>query len=39
MTTSILASFTICGILRINLAQVPQNAYPFVVLVIGLENM
>ncbi|KAF2717551.1 hypothetical protein K431DRAFT_209105, partial [Polychaeton citri CBS 116435] len=39
LTTSILASFTICGVLDINLASIPQNAYPFVVLVVGLENM
>lgn len=39
MTCSILASFTICGMLKINLSMIPQNAYPFVVLVIGLENM
>lgn len=39
MTTSILASFTICDLLQINLAQIPQEAYPFVVLVIGLENI
>ncbi|KAF1356822.1 sterol-sensing domain of SREBP cleavage-activation-domain-containing protein, partial [Delphinella strobiligena] len=39
ITTSVLASFTICGVLGINLAQIPQEAYPFVVLVIGLENI
>lgn len=39
MTCSVLAAFTICGILNINLSMIPQNAYPFVVLVIGLENM
>ncbi|KAH9827105.1 Sterol-sensing domain of SREBP cleavage-activation [Teratosphaeria destructans] len=39
VTCSILSSFTICGILKINLSMIPQNAYPFVVLVIGLENM
>lgn len=39
ITTSIVASFTICGLLGINLAQIPQEAYPFVVLVIGLENI
>lgn len=39
MTCSILASFTICGILKINLSMVPQNAYPFVVLVLGVENI
>lgn len=39
MTCSVLAAFTICNILKINLSMIPQNAYPFVVLVIGLENM
>lgn len=39
MTFSILASFTICGMLKINLSQIPQNAYPFIVLVLGIENM
>lgn len=39
MTCSILSSFTICGILHINLAVIPQNAYPFVVLVLGVENV
>lgn len=39
MTTSILASFTICGILKINLDQIPPEAYPLVVLTIGLENI
>ena len=39
ITISILASITICNLLNINLAQLPQEAYPFVVLVIGLENM
>ena len=39
ITSSILASFTVCGLLGINLAQIPREAYPFVVLVIGLENI
>jgi WD40 repeat protein len=39
ITISIVASFTICGFLRIDLAHIPQEAYPFVVFVIGLENM
>ncbi|KAF2089130.1 hypothetical protein K490DRAFT_38359 [Saccharata proteae CBS 121410] len=39
MFISICASFTICGILKVNLSSVPGEAYPFVVLVIGLENM
>lgn len=36
---SILASFSICGALKIDLAMMPREAYPFVILVIGLENM
>ena len=39
ITISVLASITICGLLKINLTQIPQEAYPFVVLAIGLENM
>lgn len=35
LTTSVLASVTICGALDINLASIPQNAYPFVVLVVS----
>lgn len=36
---SITASFSLCGLLEIDLARVPDAAYPFVVLVMGLENM
>jgi hypothetical protein len=36
---SITASFSVCGLLKIDLARVPDAAYPFVVLVMGLENM
>ncbi|KAF2668086.1 hypothetical protein BT63DRAFT_457385 [Microthyrium microscopicum] len=39
MVISILASFTICGLLGIDLSWVPQETYPFVVFVMGLENM
>jgi hypothetical protein len=35
---SITASFSICGLLNIDLARIPDAAYPFVILVIGLEN-
>ena len=38
ITTSIVASITICGVLRINLATIPKNAYPFIVLIIGIEK-
>jgi hypothetical protein len=36
---SILSSFTICGIFKIDLSKIPREAYPLVVLTIGLENM
>jgi hypothetical protein len=36
---SITASFSACGLLKIDLARIPDAAYPFVVLVMGLENM
>ncbi|KAF2495792.1 hypothetical protein BU16DRAFT_356579 [Lophium mytilinum] len=39
MSAAIVASFTICGMLKINLAHIPREAYPFVVLVIGLDNI
>jgi hypothetical protein len=34
-----IASLSICGMLQIDLARIPETAYPFVVLVMGLENM
>lgn len=36
---SILSSFTICAIFKIDLSSIPREAYPLVVLIIGLENM
>lgn len=39
LTVSVVASFTICGVLNIDLTRIPREAYPFVVLTIGLENM
>ncbi|KAE9981443.1 hypothetical protein EG328_011594 [Venturia inaequalis] len=39
MSISIIASFSICGFLQIDLARVPDYYYPFIVWVIGLENM
>jgi hypothetical protein len=38
IATSIVASITICGVLKINLATIPKNAYPFIVLIIGIEK-
>jgi hypothetical protein len=39
MTVSIIASFTICAALRVDLARIPSEAYPLVVLGIGPDNM
>jgi Sterol-sensing domain of SREBP cleavage-activation len=39
MIVSVIASFTICAMLGIDLGRIPQEVYPFVVLGIGPENM
>jgi hypothetical protein len=39
IAVSIMASFTICAVLKIDLSKIPREAYPLVVLTIGLENM
>jgi hypothetical protein len=36
---SIFSSFTLARFLRIDVSNVPPEAYPFIVLVVGLENM
>jgi hypothetical protein len=36
---SIMSSFTICAILKIDLSKIPREAYPLVVLTVGLENI
>ncbi|KAG9248216.1 sterol-sensing domain of SREBP cleavage-activation-domain-containing protein [Calycina marina] len=36
---SIMSSFTICAILKIDLSKIPREAYPLVVLSVGLENI
>ena len=36
---SIMGSFTICAILKIDLSRIPREVYPFVVVAVGLENM
>jgi hypothetical protein len=36
---SIMSSFTICAIFKIDLSKIPREAYPLVVLTVGLENM
>lgn len=36
---SIMSSFTICAILKIDLSKIPREAYPLVILTVGLENI
>ncbi|KAI9049243.1 hypothetical protein LZ554_007090 [Drepanopeziza brunnea f. sp. 'monogermtubi'] len=36
---SIMSSFTICAVLKIDLSKIPRGLYPLVILVIGLENI
>ncbi|KAI9733507.1 MAG: hypothetical protein M1818_007255 [Claussenomyces sp. TS43310] len=39
IAVSIMSSFTICAVLNIDLSKIPREAYPVVILTIGLENM
>ncbi|KAE9374637.1 hypothetical protein N431DRAFT_336840 [Stipitochalara longipes BDJ] len=39
IAVSIMSSFTICAVLKIDLSKIPREAYPFVVLTVGLENI
>jgi hypothetical protein len=39
IVVSILSSFTICAIFKIDLSKIPREAYPLVVLTVGLENI
>jgi hypothetical protein len=39
ITGSIMSSFTICAIFKIDLSKLPREAYPLVILTIGLENI
>ncbi|TVY84360.1 Sterol regulatory element-binding protein cleavage-activating protein [Lachnellula suecica] len=36
---SILSSFTICAVLKIDLSKIPREVYPLVILTVGLENI
>ncbi|KAK5657311.1 hypothetical protein OQA88_3375 [Cercophora sp. LCS_1] len=38
ITASIVSSFTVCAILKIDLSRVPSYAYPLVILSISMEN-
>ncbi|CZT13248.1 hypothetical protein WAI453_005391 [Rhynchosporium graminicola] len=39
IAVSIMSSFTICAIFKIDLSKIPREAYPLVILTIGLENI
>jgi hypothetical protein len=36
---SIMSSFTVCAILKIDLSKIPRETYPLVILTVGLENI
>lgn len=39
IAVSMASSFTICAVLKIDLSKIPREAYPLIVLAIGLENI
>ncbi|KAG0648260.1 Sterol regulatory element-binding cleavage-activating [Hyphodiscus hymeniophilus] len=39
IAVSIMSSFTICAILKIDLSKIPRETYPLVILTVGLENI
>ncbi|KAH7393496.1 sterol-sensing domain of SREBP cleavage-activation-domain-containing protein [Cadophora sp. MPI-SDFR-AT-0126] len=39
IAVSIMSSFTICAIFKIDLSKIPREAYPLVILAVGLENI
>ncbi|KAI1003656.1 hypothetical protein K3495_g4552 [Podosphaera aphanis] len=39
ISVSIMASFTVCAFLKVDLSQIPREIYPLVVLTVGLENI
>ncbi|RDW87255.1 hypothetical protein BP5796_02949 [Coleophoma crateriformis] len=39
IAVSIMSSFTICAIFKIDISKIPREAYPLVVLSVGLENI
>ncbi|TVY88950.1 Sterol regulatory element-binding protein cleavage-activating protein, partial [Lachnellula willkommii] len=39
IAVSIMSSFTVCAVLKIDLSKIPREAYPLVILTIGLENI
>ena len=39
VAVSIMSSFTICAVFKIDLSKIPRETYPLVILTIGLENV
>jgi hypothetical protein len=39
IAVSIMSSFTICAIFKIDLSKIPRETYPLVILTVGLENI
>jgi hypothetical protein len=39
IAVSIMSSFTVCAIFKIDLSKIPREAYPLVILTVGLENI
>jgi hypothetical protein len=39
VAVSIMSSFTICAIFKIDLSKIPRETYPLVILTVGLENI
>ncbi|KAE8441072.1 hypothetical protein EG329_005901 [Mollisiaceae sp. DMI_Dod_QoI] len=39
IAVSIMSSFTICAIYKIDLSKIPREVYPLVILTVGLENI
>lgn len=39
IAVSIMSSFTICAVFKIDLSKIPREAYPLVVLTVGMENI
>lgn len=39
IAVSIMSSFTICAIFKVDLSKIPREAYPMVILTVGLENI
>ncbi|KAH8597056.1 sterol-sensing domain of SREBP cleavage-activation-domain-containing protein [Bisporella sp. PMI_857] len=39
IAVSIMSSFTVCAVFKIDVSKIPREAYPLVILTVGLENI